>query len=406
MIISEYILPLIHGAALEGPCEGMQHIREIVSFDTQHRMRIALPENNGMYLLLKRAVPFTHEEKEFIDNIVTRMFLENIHKRTSYHFIMCEAIEHALSLRLAGKHAATLYQVIQVYTQWSSETYEGQRLEHTTGICLNKQKSGGMSLYSLKNTDVAKILGSTNDTIMLLDKDGIIFGVENISTILGSYKKNLNTLAPVLLNDIALWAGMSGKIAIRLTAHGEILIFTGKSLVFAKRRSLWRCFPHKTLLDAMLSEEISKEDERLKKAVYLTLLDLAFSKQGACIGILAKEGNRHPALEGIKADTLLSAPSSEGMGRILKNVIGSHKFYELPRKIRMSLCSIDGALVLDRAGTVLAAGAIIRTNGSFLAGGGRTAAAQALAAEGIGIKVSSDGYVEIFTGHNPTLHFA
>lgn len=406
VIIAEYILPLVHGASLEGPCAGRKNGHEIVSFDTQHRLHIALPDNEVAYLILKRAIPFTQEEKEFINRIVTRMFFENVHKRTSYHFIMCEAIEHALAIRIAGKYAATLCQVIQVYTQWSSETYAGQRIEHTTGICLNRQQPGNMGLYSLKNTSIVKTLGATNDTMLLLDRDGVIFGVESISTMLGSYKKNLNTLSPVLLNDIALWTGTGSKIAVRLTTRGEILIFADKCLVFAKRRALWRCFPHKSFLEAILSEEESNEDKKLKKAVYLTVLDLAFAHQGACIGILSKGCNHPIALQYLKEDELLSASVHIGNGEVLKNILGSQNFYELPRKIRMSLCSIDGALIMDNTGTILTAGARVQTNGSFLEGGGRTTTAQALAADGIGINVSCGGYVEIFTRQRPPLQFA
>ena len=81
------------------------------------------------------------------------------------------------------------------------------------------------------------------------------------------------------------------------------------------------------------------------------------------------------------------------------------KFYEIPRRIRVELCAIDGAVLLDSEGEVLTVGAILKTKGNAANGGGRTAAAQALAKSGTGIKISHDGYIEIYKGSKPSLAF-
>ena len=63
-------------------------------------------------------------------------------------------------------------------------------------------------------------------------------------------------------------------------------------------------------------------------------------------------------------------------------------FFDMNRKLRMELLSMDGAVVLDSNGTIQCAGAIID------AGGGRTQATQKLATFGLAVKVSEDGFIE------------
>jgi hypothetical protein len=67
----------------------------------------------------------------------------------------------------------------------------------------------------------------------------------------------------------------------------------------------------------------------------------------------------------------------------------------MPRRLRLEMLSMDGATILDREGNILTAGTIIEVGGGS-PGGGRTAAAMALARYGTGIKVSQDGPVDIY----------
>ena len=61
----------------------------------------------------------------------------------------------------------------------------------------------------------------------------------------------------------------------------------------------------------------------------------------------------------------------------------------------MELLALDGAMILNHSGVLLAAGAIISVEGGS-ASGGREAAALALSDLGIGIKVSADGPITVF----------
>ena len=60
---------------------------------------------------------------------------------------------------------------------------------------------------------------------------------------------------------------------------------------------------------------------------------------------------------------------------------------------------MDGATILNKKGDILAVGAIIQNeSGSY--GGGRGAAAKRLSKYGMAIKISTDGYIEVYINEN------
>jgi hypothetical protein len=71
-------------------------------------------------------------------------------------------------------------------------------------------------------------------------------------------------------------------------------------------------------------------------------------------------------------------------------------FLDLGRRQRLELLSMDGATILQQDGRIVTAGAILQVPGGS-AGGGRLAAAQAIAQYGVGIKVSQDGPIAGWT---------
>lgn len=73
-----------------------------------------------------------------------------------------------------------------------------------------------------------------------------------------------------------------------------------------------------------------------------------------------------------------------------------NNFQELDRKLRCELIALDGACIIDALqGTIYSFGAIIQ-NDSGSATGGRSAAAKKLSRYGAAIKISTDGYIDVF----------
>ena len=79
----------------------------------------------------------------------------------------------------------------------------------------------------------------------------------------------------------------------------------------------------------------------------------------------------------------------------MNHLIGK-RFQSMPRLQREEIAALDGAIVPDAAGVVLAAGAIVKVPGGS-EGGGRRAAAKALSRLGLALKVSADGTITAFT---------
>lgn len=69
----------------------------------------------------------------------------------------------------------------------------------------------------------------------------------------------------------------------------------------------------------------------------------------------------------------------------------------LTRSFRSKLTTIDGATVVTHDGHFLCTGTILKTKGSHKGGGGRTVAAYTLGLIGLGIKVSNDGKITLYS---------
>ena len=82
----------------------------------------------------------------------------------------------------------------------------------------------------------------------------------------------------------------------------------------------------------------------------------------------------------------------------LISTITSYNIYfpEIDRKLRADLSGLDGAIILNTEGKIIACGAIIANNAGS-SGGGRGSAARTLSKYGgFAIKISTDGYIEAF----------
>lgn len=82
---------------------------------------------------------------------------------------------------------------------------------------------------------------------------------------------------------------------------------------------------------------------------------------------------------------------------VLKKLVNYNPFWDIDRKLRSELISLDGACILDCTGNVISFGAIIQ-NDCGSSGGGRGAAAKKLSKYGMAVKISTDGYIEVYYG--------
>ena len=97
-------------------------------------------------------------------------------------------------------------------------------------------------------------------------------------------------------------------------------------------------------------------------------LDISFARTGGCIAIANGKNAKRASSYLNSGDLLLLAKTD-------KSTPTSHliaqPFEKIPRHIREEWSALDGAIVLDRAGVVMAAGAIARVPGGSEGGGRR-----------------------------------
>lgn len=392
--VNEFIVKMIPGTTVTDVASAKKRFtKRHVSSHYEHRIYL---DNEISYFSIVKSKPFSTDEHKLIENIIDEAFSRNIFHDTYRDDISQGIVELAISKYAGGQLWEIVKWVLEIYNSWSSQTYEGNRISHNIGIHL----SGLPELFAnrithFKDDDYLKILGSSYDSILTLSPAGVVRSLETIDRGTISELEKIN--APISMAHIAAWAD-NKKVAISLTRNGEILLFKNKKIIFSKRRGAWRYFPHELILRDTLKLQDSEILRELRVAVYRTALDVAFSRGGACIGIVDSSNGLNAC---IPPDCTLSSYGKNL--EIYHTIIGKNKFYEISRTSRAELCSADGATITDGKGNIICVGAILITGGNTTGGGGRSAAAKRISDYGIGIKVSNDGYIELFPQNYNTL---
>jgi hypothetical protein len=141
--------------------------------------------------------------------------------------------------------------------------------------------------------------------------------------------------------------------------------------------------------------------------LFQVALDLADAREGALFVVLRDPDEAAPQLVA-PADRLdIAAPLDlPGTGTVSRrevlHVLEGRTVTDLDPSVLSPLASLDGAIVVDRAGRLLAAGAILRhpasdelSQGGYIEGA-RTTAAMAAGKFGPVLKVSEDGEITFY----------
>ncbi|MFC5454264.1 hypothetical protein [Prosthecobacter fluviatilis] len=273
--------------------------------------------------------------------------------------------------------------VLDQMSLWAGRQYEGRPIAAAIGFS-RKEFTGGTHFRDICDHDFSAVLSNGFDTMLICDFNGKICGHEQLKQ-----PPHPPPFSPNRLQAIAEWAN-DGNIAIALNRSGDILIFRSKELVFARRSGKWHYLKHSPILTQMGKPS----DKIVRQAVYESALDASFARTGACIGVvLAANSKKWKDIATSRADYL--SPASSPKGRAIASMVNGVLFQNLDRRLRQELLAIDGATIIDHKGVILAVGAILKIKGGST-GGGRLAAARALSALGVGIKVSQDGGIRGF----------
>lgn len=324
---------------------------------------------------------------------------------------------------------------------WSLKTYEGKNVSYGLVIDLkNNEEDNEFSKYgsfiNFLNDEFSAVITDPITSVFELSVNCKLLRYrtiidENANNKVDGYEL-INNLPYRFANIISKTVDTSDKIGIFLLNNGDIILAKNKQILFVKRNSQWLNFNIKAFNNSI--SDFVKENNinpKLISEVYSTALDVSFSHTGGIIAIipdetkiisnddydildkcdyvssndsllnlenyLIKKNNDLPNEKKLSEKELVSDINKKMLKRaIIKKILkDNYDFIKINRKLRSELVSLDGACILNTSGKVCAFGAIIQ-NDSGSTGGGRGAAAKKLSTNAMAIKISTDGYIEVY----------
>jgi hypothetical protein len=197
-----------------------------------------------------------------------------------------------------------------------------------------------------------------------------------------------------------------GHVVVVLSPQREIKVFARGTQVFAFRNADWH------LLDLAAKYQLWERAvgaPALARRLFQTSLDLSDARHGALFVVLRHPLETLPEL--VTTDDRLDmepvgpgAQAERPSRRHLLHVLAGRTIMDLDASVLAALATLDGAMVCDPRGQLLAVGAILRhprtadTDVGRPVEGARTTAAMAAARFGPVLKVSEDGLITCFDG--------
>ena len=201
-----------------------------------------------------------------------------------------------------------------------------------------------------------------------------------------------------------------GHVCVVLSPSREVKVFAEGAELFTFRGAAWH------LLDLQSkyrqwAEAVGNDELALR--IFQTALDLADGREGALFVVVREPSVSIPQLVAPTDRLDLTSPDTgddaepSGQGpsrRDLLHLLEGRSMTDLDPSVLAALASLDGAMVSDRSGRLLAAGAILRHpplesfQQNSVVEGARTTAAMAASRFGPVLKVSEDGVITFFDG--------
>jgi hypothetical protein len=193
----------------------------------------------------------------------------------------------------------------------------------------------------------------------------------------------------------------SDRCGIALSRQGDILVFDEGTLRFTYRYGRWQYWNHAHLVN--LLRDKARGDEallsipgRVVGPIYRAALDVSFRRTGGLFVILH---NPESLRDVVRVGDAIGDAKRSDIDTEFDRVVKGHNIQALPRAVVVELASLDGAIVLDNTGQVLAYGAVLqpkRTGRLRGTEGSRTKAAIGASNYGLSLKISADGDITVY----------
>jgi hypothetical protein len=313
----------------------------------------------------------------------------------------------------AGSRADRIASAIEVLRVAALSSYENRPissglllLEADEDPCHHAQAPPFVLPYSQQLTSVKAFYRLCNGThtVFLAARDGRLLSTVDI----GRWASELRGGSPLAVPCARAYApharATQGNrhVCVVLSPSHEIKVFAEGAQMFAFRNARWHLLDIEAHYEMWASAVGSRGvAERLFQAA----LDLADAREGALFVVLRDPDDALRHL--VTSEDLLLDPAQPGPAgrrttrRELLSLLVTRDVLALDQPVLEGLASLDGAIVLDGRGTLLAAGAILRhPPGEAVPAerveGARTTAALTASRFGAVLKVSEDGVISFY----------
>ena len=252
-------------------------------------------------------------------------------------------------------------------------------------------------------------------TLFLVDKEGDLAWAVDI----GRWARQAQGDAlpegpcPRPYHDHARATRTGGHVCLVLTQAQEIKVFAGGSMAFAFSDARWRLLDIPTKFATWAGAVGTTRPANLAERLFRAALNLGEARHGALFVVLRDPDESLPLLVA-PGDRIGLAEAADDpqdpdnisprmAKRALHHLVWGQDVGDLDDTVVESISAIDGAVVTDLHGRLLAFGAILRiTPEAILAAraveGARTVAALAASYHGPVLKVSEDGFLAMYLG--------
>ena len=336
------------------------------------------------------------------------------------------AIQNGISRWLAGDHKNNnIDQLFNELETWAVKTYEGKTV--TMGFIINPEAESDFGIGKQKwlqfmRDDTAAMLTDCIHSVIELDPKCNFVEYHSLSDQNYIPGCELSYKAPLRFLQMIQTHVTDKKRGVFLLNNGDIVLAKEQEIRFVRRNLRWLNFSYRAfrnsldsfVLEAQKEKSVSTEQlESLLENVFASVLDVSFSHAGGIIAVVGGEWVGSVAVQESEEVPILASSDDllnpeydredhtedfRALKRcVIKELVKEKSFGEMDRKLRGELLGLDGACILTYDGRVQSFGAIIQ-NDKGSDGGGRSAAAKKLSQYGMSVKISTDGYIEVYTG--------
>jgi len=393
-IAEEFVAPLFTGANVEVGPNDIPPRRYVQASTDFSRIEFRPCVEAGYSCVLVRDHPFTSSDVDVIKAFImglkrlrsvwNKSFLPEM-LRASMRGVVAQAVTDPETPK---EFKDTIADILMHFEAWSEQTYEGRRISSVIGVEPSSTASERIAVQSVMKRDFGAVLSVGPDAFVTVGANGMLKSFSIPSSNLAS----TTSFAPLKFSRIAEWTGTK-RVGIGLNRNGEIFVFKRKALVFCRRRGKWHHFTHEAVIQRMSLGGAILPD--VCSAIYESALDVSFTRSGGCLAVVSEDHyDGFMKAERVAAKDLLK--TGKGVKTECLRHLVHAPFQDIDRRLRANILAIDGSTIIDHKGNVLAIGAIVEVAPGSPSGG-RLAAAKSLAAFGLGVKISSDGPIRVFS---------